>query len=842
MADTKKDDDKKGKGTLKISTPGKLSLTKTVESGNVQQKFTHGRSKNVTVEVRRTRTYKAGNKGAMEEVKPLAGGKNAPGSRGMIGQDGLTEEERQARLKVLENAADTSVTAPTKLAHQELEEQERNTTARRKAKDGVVTSPILEKQKEEKKAQKAQKEAAAPSPADPSEVQAAEALDGTKKVVRKEVDDERDKLSKGKLKLKPGRSEKVTTGKLSLSSVLSGEEGGRSRSLASIRRQREKALKQKYGGGSQGAAEKVMREVTIPETITVQELANRMAERSTDVIKELMKLGMMVTVTQTIDADTAELVVGELGHTFKRVAESDVENVLALDEDEDPATLKSRPPVVTIMGHVDHGKTSLLDALRQTDVVAKEAGGITQHIGAYQVQLDKDKGSVTFLDTPGHEAFTAMRARGAKVTDIVILVVAADDGIKAQTEEAISHAKAAEVPIIVAINKIDKPEADVDRVKNELMNHELIPEDFGGDIQCIEVSAKQRMNLDKLMDAVLLQAEILELKANPDRAAMGAVVEARLDTGRGIVATLLVQKGTLQVGDIVVAGAAYGKVRSLLNDKNQSIEKAEPGAPVEILGLNLAPDAGDIFSVVADEKTAREITEYREKKVRDKQTAVLAARSIDQMFAENKGVKDLPLIIKGDVQGSVEAIAGSIAKLEHDEVNTKILHMGVGALSESDITLAKATGAMIIAFNVRATPKAREGIQADGLDVRYYSVIYDVVNDIKAAVSGLLSPLKKENFLGYAEIREIFNMSKAGKVAGCFITEGLVKRGAKVRLLRDNIVIHEGTLKTLRRFKDEVKEVKNGFECGMAFENYDDLREGDVIEAFEIEEVARTID
>ena len=841
MADTKKDSDKKGKGTLKISSPGKLSLTKTVESGNVQQKFTHGRSKNVTVEVRRTRTYKAGSKGAMEEVKPLAGGKDAPGNKSAVGADGLTEEERQARLKVLENASENTASTSTKLAHQELEEQE-DKPVRAKSKDGVVTSPILEKQKEEK-AQKSQKATARPKPADPSEVQAAEAAD-SKKAARKD-DSERDKLSKGKLKLKAGRGEKkVTTGKLSLSSVLSGEEGGRSRSLASIRRQREKVLKQSKQGGasSSGPQEKVIREVTIPETITVQELANRMSERSTDVIKELMKLGMMVTVTQSIDADTAELVVGELGHTFKRVAESDVENVLIDDGDDDPATLKPRPPVVTIMGHVDHGKTSLLDALRQTDVVAKEAGGITQHIGAYQVQLDKDKGSVTFLDTPGHEAFTAMRARGAKVTDIVILVVAADDGIKAQTEEAISHAKAAEVPIIVAINKMDKPEADVDRVKNELMSHELIPEDFGGDIQCIEVSAKEKTNLDKLLDAVLLQAEILELKANPDRAANGVVVEARLDTGRGIVATLLLQKGTLKVGDIVVAGPAYGRVRSLLNDKNQVIDTAGPGAPVEILGLNLAPDAGDIFSVVEDEKTAREITEYREKKVRDKHAGVLAARSIDQMFVENKGVKDLAVIIKGDVQGSVEAICGSITKLEHEEVNIKILHTGVGALSESDVTLAKATGASIIAFNVRATPKAREEIQADGLDVRYYSVIYDVVNDIKAAISGLLSPVKKENFLGYAEIREVFNMSKAGKVAGCFITEGMVKRGAKVRLLRDNVVIHEGTLKTLRRFKDEVKEVKNGFDCGMAFENYDDIRVGDQIEAFEIEEVARTID
>ncbi len=606
------------------------------------------------------------------------------------------------------------------------------------------------------------------------------------------------------------------------------------RSMASIRRAREKAIKKAQG--IHVDAEKVIRDVVIPEAITVQELANRMAERVVDVIKVLMKLGMMVTATQSIDADTAELVVSEFGHKFKRVTEGDVENVLR-DEEEDAANLKPRPPVVTVMGHVDHGKTSLLDALRKTDVAAKEAGGITQHIGAYQVALTGGQ-KVTFLDTPGHEAFTAMRARGAKITDIVVLVVAADDGIMEQTKEAIAHAKAAEVPIVVAVNKIDKPGADSSRVKNELMQYGLVPEEFGGDTMVVEVSAKTGKNLDKLVEILLLQAEVLELKANPDRVASGVVVEARLDPGKGAVTTILVQKGTLHIGDMVVAGAAYGRVRTLVDDKGQTLKSATPGTPVVILGLSQAPEAGDVFSVVENEKTARDIAEYRERRIREQQV-VASARTMESLFGSAAGTnaKELPVIIKADVQGSVEAIAGSLAKYSGDEVAVKVLHSGVGGINESDITLAKSTGAMIIAFNVRAAPKAKEMAGRDKVIIRYYSIIYEVVDDVKAALSGMLSPTLKENFLGYAEIREVFNISKAGKVAGCMVTDGIIKRGCKVRLLRDNVVIHEGTLKTLKRFKDEVKEVKSGLECGMAFENYEDIRQGDQIECFEVEEL-----
>jgi translation initiation factor IF-2 len=559
-----------------------------------------------------------------------------------------------------------------------------------------------------------------------------------------------------------------------------------------------------------------------------------------DVIKELMKLGTMATATQAIDADTAELVILEMGHRLKRVSEADVEDSLIQAEDK-VEDLMPRPPVVTVMGHVDHGKTSLLDALRKTDVVAGEAGGITQHIGAYQVVISSgDK--ITFLDTPGHEAFTAMRARGAKVTDIVILVVAADDGIMPQTIEAINHSKAAGVPIIVAINKMDKPDADPDHVKNALMQYELVSEDFGGDIMTIPVSALTGEGLDALQEAIVLQAEVAELKANPNRSGAGVVVEAKVDKGRGTVATLLVQHGTLKVGDIVVAGASYGKIRAIIDDKGRQLKEAGPSLPVEILGLNDAPGAGDEFAVVESEKVARDITEYREKKQKEKQTLAVA-KSVDQLFATSAGEapEELAVLIKADVQGSAEAIAGSIARFDGDEVKVKIVHQAVGAINESDIALAQATGAMVVGFNVRAMPKAKELADKEGLQIRYYSVIYDLIDDVKAALSGMLSPDLRENFLGYAAIREVFNITKVGKVAGCIVTDGMIKRGAKVRLLRDNVVIHEGTLKTLKRFKDEVKEVKNGYECGMAFENYDDIRPGDQIEAFELQEVAREV-
>ncbi|MEM6902463.1 MAG: translation initiation factor IF-2, partial [Pseudomonadota bacterium] len=541
----------------------------------------------------------------------------------------------------------------------------------------------------------------------------------------------------------------------------------------------------------------------------------------------------------------AELLVEEFGHTMVRVSDSDVElGLFTTETEDDEGDLVARAPIVTVMGHVDHGKTSLLDALRKTDVVAGEAGGITQHIGAYQVTLE-DGAKISFIDTPGHAAFTEMRQRGATVTDLVILVVAANDGIMPQTVEAINHAKAAEVPIIVAINKVDLPEANPDKVRQELLTHELIVEAMGGDILDVEVSAKQGTNLDKLEEAILLQAEILELKANPDRVANGTVIEAKLDKGRGPVATVLVQGGTLKVGDIFVAGAEWGRVRALVNDRGQNVKEAGPGVPVEILGLQGAPNAGDEFAVVENEAKAREISEFRQRKLRETQTIAAGQGSLEQMFSAIAAgeQKELAVVIKGDVHGSVEAIATSLTKLaeDSDEVNLRVLHSGVGAINESDVTLASSTGAMLVGFNVRANPQAREMAEKDGVDIRYYSIIYNLIDDVRGLLSGLLAPSLRETFLGNAEIREVFNITKVGKVAGCYVTEGEVRRGAKVRLLRDSVVIHEGSLKTLKRFKDEVKEVKSGFECGMAFEKYDDIKAGDVIECFDVEEVAREL-
>jgi translation initiation factor IF-2 len=586
-----------------------------------------------------------------------------------------------------------------------------------------------------------------------------------------------------------------------------------------------------------------VRDVILPETITVQELAQRMAERSGDVIKALMRMGVMATITQSIDADTAELIIAEFGHRLRRVAESDVE--LGLEGEVDTAAdTVPRPPVVTVMGHVDHGKTSLLDAMRQTDVVSGEAGGITQHIGAYQVTLPQGQ-RITFIDTPGHAAFTQMRARGATVTDIVVLVVAANDGIMPQTVEAIAHAKAAKVPIIVAINKIDLPDANPTKVRQDLLSHELVVEEMGGEVLAVEVSAKTRVGLDKLEEAILLQAEILELRANPDRSAIGTVIEAKLDRGRGSVATVLIQRGTLKIGDIFVAGSEIGRVRALVDDHGVSVESAGPSVPVEVLGLNGTPGAGDDFIVLDDEARAREIAEFRDRKKRNATAAIGARGTVEQMFTQIEAgeKKELAMVLKGDVHGSVEAIIGSVAKLgaEQNEVGVRVLHSGVGAINESDVTLARASGGIIVGFNVRANAQARELAKRDGVEIRYYSIIYNILDDAKAMLSGMLSPVTRENFLGNAAIRQVFNVTKAGKIAGCMVTEGVVRRGAKVRLLRDNVVIHEGTLKTLRRFKEEVREVREGFECGMAFENYENIEVGDVIEAFELEEIARVI-
>lgn len=584
--------------------------------------------------------------------------------------------------------------------------------------------------------------------------------------------------------------------------------------------------------------EKVIKEVVIPEIITVQELANRMAEKSADVIKKLMALGVMATINQPIDADTAQIVVEELGHKFKRVADSDVEDAIKGDDDT-PEMMKPRAPVVTVMGHVDHGKTSLLDALRETNVVAREAGGITQHIGAYQIVTPKgDK--ITFIDTPGHEAFSEMRARGAKVTDIVVLVVAANDGIMPQTVEAIRHAQAAEVPIVVAINKIDLPGADPLKVKTALLQHGIAVEEMGGDSLCAEVSAKKRINIDKLLEAILLQAEILDLRANPERVADGTVVEAKMEKGRGSVATVLVQRGTLKVGDICIAGKEWGRVRAMFNELGHKVQEAGPATPVEVLGLQGTPAAGDDFTVVADENQAREVTSYRIRKERDAKLVKSAKSAMEQMLDKIKSgeIKHLPIIIKADVQGSIEAIEGTLNKLSNDEVSVQVLHSAVGPISESDITLAKASNAFVIGFNVRAIPQARDMARRDGVDIRYYSIIYDVADDVKKGLEGMLSPELKEKILGYSEIRNVFNITGVGKVAGCMITEGMVKRGAKVRLLRDNVVVHDGSLGQLKRFKEDVKEVKEGYECGMSFENYNDIQVGDYIECYEIESIA----
>ncbi|MDL2408757.1 translation initiation factor IF-2 [Rhizobium calliandrae] len=628
-------------------------------------------------------------------------------------------------------------------------------------------------------------------------------------------------------------------GKLTVTTADVDEDGNaRGRSLSAMRRRQEKFRRSQM----QETREKISREVVLPETITIQELSQRMSERAVDVIKFLMKEGQMMKPGDIIDADLAELIAGEFGHTVKRVSESDVEQGIFNVADED-GELVSRPPVVTIMGHVDHGKTSLLDAIRHANVVAGEAGGITQHIGAYQVEQNGQK--ITFIDTPGHAAFTAMRARGAQATDIAVLVVAADDSVMPQTIESINHAKAAGVPIIVAINKIDKPTANAQKVRTELLQHEVFVESMGGEVLDVEVSAKNGTNLDKLLEAILLQAEILDLKANPNRTAEGTVIEAQLDRGRGSVATVLVQKGTLRPGQIVVAGDQWGRVRALVNDKGEHVKEAGPAMPVEILGLSGTPQAGDKFAVVESESRAREISEYRQRLTRDKAAARQSGQrgSLEQMMSQLQasGIKEFPLVIKGDVQGSIEAIAGALDKLGTDEVRARIVHSGVGGVTESDISLAGASDAAIIGFNVRANAQARTLAEREGIEIRYYNIIYDLVDDVKAAMSGLLSPERRETFLGNAEILEVFNITKVGKVAGCRVTEGKVERGVGVRLVRDNVVIHEGKLKTLKRFKDEVSEVNVGQECGMAFENYEDIRIGDTIECFRVEHITRTL-
>lgn len=624
--------------------------------------------------------------------------------------------------------------------------------------------------------------------------------------------------------------------KLDILNMLNDDSGGtkvQTRSLSAIKRAK---AKEKRKNDTSIKTEKLYREVILPEVITVSELASHMTEKSSDVTRELMKLGIMATGTQSIDADTAELVATSFGHTVKRVKESDIEDTLNNIADSEES-LQARAPIVTVMGHVDHGKTSLLDALKSTDVVTGEAGGITQHIGAYTVTTSSGK-MITFIDTPGHEAFTEMRTRGAKVTDIVILVVAADDGIKTQTIEAISHAKAANVPIIVAINKVDKPGADVEKVKNELLAHELIPEDLGGDIITVEVSAKQKLNLDKLEEFILLVAEMQELKANPNAVASGVVIESRMHASRGVISTVIIQRGTLKKGDIILAGNSYGRVKRVCNDKGRTIQAAGPSIAVEVFGLDSAPSAGNLFNVVETDKKAKDIIDYRKRKARDLQVTA-SKTSLEELFLKASGEskeKNLAIIIKGDVHGSIEAIVNSLNKIESDEVKLKILHSAVGGITESDVNLATASGALILGFNVRPNSAAALDAENNKVDIRYYSVIYDLIDDIKLIMSGMLSPIIREEYIGSVDIREVFNISKTGKIAGSYVTKGIIKRGAGIRLLRDNIVIHEGKLKTLKRFKDDVKEVREGFECGIAFENYHDIKIGDSVEVFDIVE------
>ena len=736
----------------------------------------------------------------------------------------LSDEEKDARLRAL------------------TESRQREAVEREKAKEEaalrVVTDEV--KAKEQDEAQERQKKEDARHEAEAEARRKGEEV-ARKHLVVKEEEEEaprtQDARHKKERPVKARTSEeRRVRGRLTITNALDEEQ--RQRSLASLKRHRERQKKQTIGPQAQ---QKIQREVVIPEAITIQELANRMAERGVDVIKFLMKDGEMHKITDVIDADTAQIIAEEFGHIVRRVSEADVEEgfIGAADLAEDT---QPRAPVVTIMGHVDHGKTSLLDAIRTTNVVSQEAGGITQHIGAYQVVTPLGH-KVTFIDTPGHEAFTAMRQRGAQVTDIVVLVVAADDGVKPQTVEAINHAKAAQVPMIVAINKIDKQGADPQRVRTELLSHEIVVESLGGDTLEIEVSALKKTGLDRLLEAIALQAEVLELTANPDRPAEGVIVEAKLERGRGPVGTALVQRGTLRLGDLIVAGSAYGRVRALINDLGEQVKEAGPSVPVEVLGFDSAPEAGDQFAVVENEARAREITDYRLRE-RRKRLAVAGQRgSLEQMMTQLKsaGTKEFTLLVKGDVQGSVEAIVAALDKLGTDEVRARIIHYGVGGITESDVGLASTSGAVILGFNVRANAQAREAAERDGVEIRYYAVIYDLVDEVKQAMSGLLAPTRRETFLGNAEILEVFTISKVGKVAGCRVTEGKVERGAHVRLIRDNVVVHEGKLSTLKRFKDEVKEVVAGQECGMAFEGYQDMRQGDVIECFEVEHVKRTL-
>jgi translation initiation factor IF-2 len=911
MSEPKETTDK----TVRTGVRKPLSLKRTVESGHVQQKFSHGRSKSVVVEKKKKRTLagpeveESPAQAAQKELSTPSGQRGtaaartqpqveaAPASSAAPSRS-LSEEERAARAKAL--AAAQVRTAEEERVRVERERKAFVKPEQREDRGAVQDSPRIAPETDEasrpahigngKHGAEAVPEASSvdaaarsatqppaartaddgapprvalkpvgmtrpmivsrpdrPGPRPPESAKGPE-TETVKRTTRSsaavidlgEEEEARAKRKGGRAVRGPakGGNEGRVRGKLTITNAF--DESQRQRSLASLKRRREREKRRELG--ILQPRDKIMREVVIPEAITIQELANRMSERAVDAIKFLMKSGEMHTMNDVIDADTAELIVQEFGHTAKRVSEADVEEGFIGERDAEE-TLLPRAPVVTIMGHVDHGKTSLLDAIRRANVAGGEAGGITQHIGAYQVATE-DGHKITFIDTPGHEAFTAMRARGAKVTDIVVLVVAADDGVMPQTVEAINHAKAAGVPLIVAINKIDKPNSDPNRVRTDLLQHGVVVESMSGETLEVPVSALKRTNLDKLLEAIVLQSEVLELRANPNRTANGYVIEAKLERGRGPVGTLLVERGTLHVGDIVVAGTAWGRVRALIDDKGENVDEAGPSTPVEVLGFDSAPEAGDEFSVVESEARAREITDYRVRKRREALGSAGTARTLEQMMQQLKeaGRKEFPLVIKGDVQGSVEAIGGALRKISTDEVEARIIHSGVGGITESDIALANASKAIVIGFNVRANVQAKAAADRDGIEIRYYNIIYDLVDDVRAAMSGLLAPTIREIFLGNAEVLQVFNISKVGKVAGCRVTEGHVERGARVRLIRDNVVIlQEGKLSTLKRFKDEVREVPAGQECGMAFENYQDLREGDVIECFNVETVTRTL-
>jgi translation initiation factor IF-2 len=855
----------KNPGGKKLSMGSKpLTLKRGVEQGTVRQSFSHGRTKQVVVEKVKRRVIggegkaeapvaeaapkkrvsaKAATPAAPAPSAPTAAAAAAPSLKpsGVVLRT-LTEEERSARAHALADArvreAEERRTAEEearrRASREVLEKADREAAEMRKREEDD------RHRREEEAKRKAEQEAKKRFGED-----TLLAKPGARPALEAEEEEGPRMVRRGAGPARPAPAPKPTRGapqkqrgRLTVVTALHADEV-RERSVASFRR-RTQRLK---GHVSDEPKEKLVREVTIPEAITIQELANRMAERSVDVIRLLMKQGQMYQINDVIDADTAQLVAEELGHTVKRVAESDVEEGL-FDRADDPALLAPRAPVVTIMGHVDHGKTSLLDAIRSTDVAAGEAGGITQHIGAYQVTAPSGA-KVTFIDTPGHAAFTAMRARGAKVTDIVVLVVAADDGVKPQTVEAIQHAKAAKVPMIVAINKIDKPDAKPERVRTDLLQHEVQVESLGGDVLDVEVSATKKLNLDRLLETINLQAEILDLKANPSRPAEGTVIEAKLDRGRGPVATVLVQRGTLRIGDLIVAGAEWGRVRALVADTGTPVQEAGPSVPVEVLGFAGTPDAGDRLAVVESEARAREVTDYRARQKREKMAAYSTGMrgSLEQMMSQLKtsGRKDFPLVIKADVQGSLEAIVGALDKLGTEEVGTRVILSGVGGITESDVTLAGSSGAAIIGFNVRAHKEAREAADRSGTEIRYYNIIYDLVDDVKKAMSGLLAPTLRETMLGNAQILEIFNVSKVGKVAGCRVTDGTVERGANVRLIRDNVVVHDGKLSQLKRFKDDAREVTAGQECGMAFENFQDMKAGDVIECYRVEQIQRSL-